>query len=197
MDDNDAIRAAAAAVRDADFLLVATGAGASRDSGLPTFQESPGYIDLCNPRCLLDCDGGTADKRELFYGFWSSALHRYATTPPHAGYALLAKWAASKDAFAVTSNVDGALQKSAFPGFVAPIHGEVNGHDWQCASAKCKSAPFALPEGFDFRCTADGTRALAHPVCPECGLPARPRVMMFEVRLLRVGGLAVRAKSIM
>eukprot|EP00164_Ancoracysta_twista_P020060 GFYU01035654.1.p1 GENE.GFYU01035654.1~~GFYU01035654.1.p1 ORF type:complete len:149 (-),score=17.07 GFYU01035654.1:6-452(-) len=86
---------AAEAIRDADFLLVAAGAGFSADSGLPVYADvatqsvykelDVNYQDLCDPH-LLEVNA------PLFYGFWLDCMDRYRDTQPHAGYSILARW---------------------------------------------------------------------------------------------------------
>ena len=90
------IARAARAIAQADFLLLAAGAGMSADSGLPVYldcarfpaYEAAGidYGDLCRPT-LVD------DDPALFYGFWGRCAHDYARTDPHGGYATLRRWA--------------------------------------------------------------------------------------------------------
>jgi NAD-dependent SIR2 family protein deacetylase len=68
MDINN-LSLARAALADADILFVFTGAGCSKDSGLPVFNEVPGYQDLCSPVAL-------AQQPEAFYNFFRSAASR-------------------------------------------------------------------------------------------------------------------------
>ncbi|KAG8469173.1 hypothetical protein KFE25_007691 [Diacronema lutheri] len=101
--------AAADALVRCDFLLIAAGAGFSADSGLAVYKDIASvpayraarlsYADLCNPLWL-------AKDPELFFGFWGSCFNTYMQTPPHAGYALLARW---RDAvIGQRARVDGA-----------------------------------------------------------------------------------------
>ncbi len=106
------------AIARADILFVLTGAGCSRDSGLPTFNEVPGYLDLCTPRALRDCP-------DDFYSFFVAAQRRYESTPPHSGYQALARLCARprRETFVATSNVDRALERSGIASVA--IHGNV------------------------------------------------------------------------
>ena len=94
---------AAAALLDADVLLIAAGAGMSADSGLAVYKDIASvpawrkagltYADLCDP-CWLE------DDPEIFYGFWGSCLNTYMETAPHDGYGIMRRWIAdhfSKD----------------------------------------------------------------------------------------------------
>ena len=86
---------AAQAILNADYFLVAAGAGLSADSGLPVYRDIASvpaygkmgvtYADLCDPDWM---------KKDLsvFYGFWGSCYNSYMDTVPHEGYLILRKW---------------------------------------------------------------------------------------------------------
>jgi len=90
-----ALQEAAKTIFEADFLLLATGAGFSKDSGLAVYKDIADveawrkrglkYHNLCQP-CWLD------DDPELFYGFWGKCFNDYRTTKPHEGYGIIKKW---------------------------------------------------------------------------------------------------------
>merc|ERR1740129_288744 len=108
------LRNAADVIRDADALLICTGAGMGADSGLATFRgRNAGtwlplttmqmdYTHMCDPHWFDD------DPR-LAWAFWHFCYQAYKRSSPHRGYELLAKWGASKTHgfFSVTSNIDG------------------------------------------------------------------------------------------
>mmetsp|Transcript_40003 Transcript_40003/g.96523 ORF Transcript_40003/g.96523 Transcript_40003/m.96523 type:complete len:420 (-) Transcript_40003:2460-3719(-) len=86
---------AARALKEADVLLLVTGAGFSADSGLAVYndigkveayqQRNLDYSDVCQPR-WLDMEP------ELFYGFWGQCFNDYRETKPHEGYQILRRW---------------------------------------------------------------------------------------------------------
>jgi len=89
-------RGAAAAVAQADVLLVMTGAGWSADSGLAVYADVASfpayaarglvYRDLCLPQ-VLHTDPGT------FYGWWGACFNSYRLDhQPHEGYAIVQTW---------------------------------------------------------------------------------------------------------
>jgi len=90
------VKRAAGAIFEADFLLVAGGAGLSADSGLPTFaginkklgSEQAGQMsyDQAAGSDMMCRDPG------LFYGFWFACMHAYAEAEPHEGYRVLQGW---------------------------------------------------------------------------------------------------------
>lgn len=96
---DDACAEAAAAIDDADVLLLCTGAGWSADSGLAVYRDIarvPAYADrdleyhdLCKP-CWLE------DEPDLFWGFWGRCFNDYRETRPHAGYGLVRAWRDAK-----------------------------------------------------------------------------------------------------
>jgi len=91
-----ACKEAAAAIRDAEVLLLCTGAGFSADSGLAVYADvakvaayaSRGleYYDLCQPHWLKE-------EPELFWGFWGQCFNDYRATAPHDGYRMIDEWA--------------------------------------------------------------------------------------------------------
>jgi NAD-dependent SIR2 family protein deacetylase len=183
---NDAIRAAAGIIRDAQALLVCAGAGMGVDSGLPDFRGSEGFwnayppfrklgldfYDLANPEWFVR-------DPELAWGFYGHRLNLYRRTQPHAGFTLLLKWASRKPAgyFVFTSNVDGHFQKAGFAQErVHECHGSL--HFLQCAAGcsrriwPASAAAVAVDE--------KNMRAEPPlPLCPGCGRLARPNVLMF------------------
>ena len=106
---------AAAALIEADVLLVAAGAGMSADSGLAVYKDIASvpawrkagltYSDLCDP-CWLD------DDPEIFYGFWGSCMNTYMETDPHEGYGIIRRWI-SEEFSADAQKQDGATSAGA------------------------------------------------------------------------------------
>jgi hypothetical protein len=82
-------------IRQADILLVATGAGFSADSGLPVYKDianHPAYKDRSLTYEELCCDNYLNSDPELFYGFFGSTINQYRSTPPHLGYHIIKRW---------------------------------------------------------------------------------------------------------
>mmetsp|Transcript_77832 Transcript_77832/g.150356 ORF Transcript_77832/g.150356 Transcript_77832/m.150356 type:complete len:330 (-) Transcript_77832:235-1224(-) len=154
----NAISEAARVMKNADFLLLASGAGLSADSGLATFATLTAKMGAqLGEGVTYDHAAGSdtmARDPQLFYAFWLSSLQNYCKTEPHAGYNVLREWrlmlegrAASRraednvlsepehPAFVLTSNVDGwsSFCDVAAPGALAQIHGCI--HQWQCGGA--------------------------------------------------------------
>ena len=92
---NEAYERAAAALLNADYVLVCAGAGFSADSGLPVYKDvadTPAYRamgvtygDLCTPQWARQ-------DPEVFFGFWFSCFNKYHAAQPHPGYATIRRW---------------------------------------------------------------------------------------------------------
>merc|ERR550539_866531 len=92
---DDVLVASAKAIYECDFLLIATGAGYSADSGLATYpdiadikpyrKQNLDYMELCQPKWLSKNPG-------LFFGFWGDCTNVYRETKPHAGYDIIKSW---------------------------------------------------------------------------------------------------------
>eukprot|EP01114_Cavostelium_apophysatum_P001990 TRINITY_DN11742_c0_g1_i1.p1 TRINITY_DN11742_c0_g1~~TRINITY_DN11742_c0_g1_i1.p1 ORF type:complete len:362 (+),score=67.23 TRINITY_DN11742_c0_g1_i1:84-1169(+) len=86
---------AAQAILDGDILLLATGAGFSKDSGLAVYKDIANvdawrkrhltYLALCKPHWI-------ESEPETFYGFWGKCFNDYRSTKPHAGYDIIKRW---------------------------------------------------------------------------------------------------------
>ena len=123
METDKQIEKAASLIREADALLIGTGAGMGVDSGLPDFRGNEGlwraypklgkhqisFVEIANPNAF-------ADNARLAWGFYGHRLNRYRETQPHDGFRILQDMAKKlpHGAFVFTSNVDGQFQKAGF-----------------------------------------------------------------------------------
>jgi NAD-dependent SIR2 family protein deacetylase len=186
MTDDSQYQVAARVVEQADALLIAAGAGMGVDSGLPDFRGNAGFwrayppfqrqglsfMDLAQP-------GWFRQDPELAWGFYGHRLHLYRDTAPHAGFAILHRWAAAKPegAWIFTSNVDGQFQQAGFDGDrIYECHGSI--HHLQC-SRPCGQAIWSAA-GTQVDVDPDTFRAGPPlPHCSPCGAVARPNILMF------------------
>lgn len=182
---NALLKQAAAAIRNADSLLITAGAGMGIDSGLPDFRGENGFwraypplaklkksfVQMANPTLF-------AENPRLAWGFYGLRLNQYRQTVPHQGFAILQKWAKTKSfgSFVFTSNVDGQFQKAGFDERrVMECHGTI--HRLQCT--KCLKDPWLN----DFEPKVDAENCWLtgdFPKCPQCGNLARPNILMFS-----------------
>lgn len=198
---------AAQKIVDADFLLIATGAGFSADSGLPTYAdvarnpiyEKQGieYGDLCRVSCLKE-------NPSLFYGFWGGCYNAYQKASPHVGYDIIKGWCDRNEEksssidrlpsyYHYTSNVDGHLRRVGFPADrIHEIHGRID--SWLIVSEDSSNLnltpAFSIPKTFVFPVEPDTLEV--SPACVQDLLPRtivkntsiptllRPSVLMFD-----------------
>lgn len=177
---------AAALLDQADALVIAAGAGIGIDSGLPDFRGNDGFwkaypalrasgmpfTSIASPAAFR-ADPGRA------WGFYGHRLALYRATAPHAGFAILKRWAERMPlGYTIfTSNVDGQFQKAGFDtARLHECHGSI--HHLQCLNACTKAIWDA--DAFRPQVDADACRLLnAAPSCPHCGALARPNILMF------------------
>ena len=177
---------AAAAITDADALLITAGAGIGVDSGLPDFRGDEGFwraypplkrlgisfVNMANPIWF---------KRdpELAWGFYGHRLGLYRSTDPHDGFRILREWGkeCTNGFFIFTSNVDGQFQRAGFDGErILECHGSI--HHLQC-TARC-SNEINSAAGFEVSVDDETFKAAPPlPSCSACGALARPNVLMF------------------
>ena len=180
------LKLAAAALADADGLLITAGAGMGIDSGLPDFRGPGGfwsvYPALGQAKIAFESIANPAafdqDPRQA-WGFYGHRLERYRRTTPHAGFGLLLDMARQlpRGARVFTSNVDGQFQKAGFASeHVCEIHGSI--HHLQC-TAGCSERIWSA-ENFHPDVDHENCRLVGEmPHCPHCGALARPNILMF------------------
>lgn len=181
------IEQAAQIVHDADAIIIAAGAGMGVDSGLPDFRGNSGFWQAYPALAAAGIDFQAAASADSFvsdpvqaWGFYGHRLALYRRTVPHAGFALLRKWAGTKalGCSVFTSNVDGQFRRAGFgTDLVHECHGSI--HHLQC-TRPCSDAIWAAD---DFVPVVDeqACRLICDvPRCPHCGAVARPNILMFD-----------------
>ena len=185
-ESDEAIRAAAEVIAGAGALLITAGAGMGVDSGLPDFRGPEGFwraypayrqagfsfMDMANAGQFLRDPA-------LAWGFYGHRLALYRTTVPHAGFAILRRWAerAPGGGVVFTSNVDGQFQRADFDAeCITEVHGSI--HHAQCLRS-CGVGVFPA-DGFELEVDPATMRAVGElPRCPACGALSRPNILMF------------------
>jgi NAD-dependent deacetylase len=154
---------------DADTrVLVLTGAGASAESGIPTFRGVDGLWrnhpieDVASPR------GFTANPA-LVWEFYSERRAGAGPVKPNAGHVALAQLEQrlGDRLLLATQNVDG-LHQAAGSQRVIEMHGSL----WLTRCSRCDRAPFR-----------DTTAHASPPVCEACGGLLRPDIVWFGENL--------------
>jgi NAD-dependent SIR2 family protein deacetylase len=175
---------AAKAIREADALVVAAGAGMGVDSGLPDFRGPEGFWKAYPMYERLGLSFAAAANPMHFardpafgWGFYGHRLKLYRETVPHEGFRILLRWIAryGLDSFVITSNVDGQFQKAGFPeDSILEVHGTI--HHLQCLEPCCDAI---WPNGEEVPVDGSTMRAKGYPRCFRCGGTARPNILMF------------------
>jgi NAD-dependent deacetylase len=153
---------AAAALGRAQHVLVLTGAGISRDSGLPTFREAQTGLwaryqpeDLATPEAF-------ERQPELVWRWYAWRRQLVARAEPNAGHHAIASMRRLAPRLTlVTQNVDG-LHRRAGSTDVIELHGDIT-------RIRCSACGRVEP--------APG--AGEPPACPACGAYLRPDVVWF------------------
>jgi len=182
---DDELQIAADAIATADALVFTAGAGMGVDSGLPDFRGDEGFwkayppfrrlglrfAELADPRWFREDPG-------LAWGFYGHRLELYRRTHPHAGFAILARWARRPGgAFVFTSNVDGQFQRGGFDeAQIVECHGAI---DWLQCLAHCGMGLFRADGIHVHVDDTTGRAAPPWPECPRCHNLARPAILMF------------------
>jgi NAD-dependent deacetylase len=165
---SDTIERAAAALASAEQVLVSTGAGMSRESGIPTFRDAvEGLWAQYDPQELATERGFRRNPRRV-WSWYAARRRRIAQAEPHAGYhALVALEDVLPSLTVVTQNIDG-LHALAGSRDVIELHGNIR-------RVKCLDHHHPFPgEPPD-----DGAEESDPPPCPVCGSPLRPDVVWF------------------
>jgi NAD-dependent deacetylase len=146
-----------AALADADFVVAFTGAGASADSGIPTFRGNAaaywagplGWPVLALYGTPLGWRVAPWTAWPLFDRFMRRPIVRAAPNPAHTFLGELARRGCGVRV--VTQNVDGLHQRGGVPAeHVAEVHGTV----WRSVCIRCRAtlqetAPCELPDAPD------------------------------------------------
>jgi len=153
------------AVVEADRVVVLTGAGVSRESGLPTFREAQtGLWASYDPEELATPEAFARNPELVWRWYaWRRELVRQAR--PNQAHLSLARLEERVPRFTlVTQNVDG-LHRRAGSRRVLELHGDI---------LRTICSRDGEPAG-----EWEEDPALVPPPCPRCGAPLRPDVVWF------------------
>lgn len=172
------LQRAADVLRRSKHLVVLTGAGMSKESGIPTFRDAfEGMWARFDPEEVATPQAFQRNPRMVWEWYEARRL-QIIQAQPHAGhYALAALEAHLPQVVIVTQNIDG-LHKRAGSTDVIELHGNIMQH--KCF-ADCQGDPTLLN-------IAELPQDEIPPRCPHCGAYARPNVVWFN-EFLPVGAL--------
>ena len=157
---------APAALRDAAFVVVFTGAGVSAESGLPTYRS--GADGLWKRADFERFANPTGYRRHVPESWrWYHSRARFAATvQPNAAHRAIAEIERrAREFLLVTQNIDGLHQRAGSTQ-VIELHGSLR-------HATCFDCPATTPWPDD----------AGEPQCPACGGLLRPAVVMFHEHL--------------
>jgi NAD-dependent deacetylase len=165
----EGLQRAARILAGVERLVVSSGAGMSKESGIPTFRDAmEGLWSNFDPQALATEAGFRADPRRV-WSWYAWRRERVGDARPNPGHLALAQMEALVPGLTVvTQNIDG-LHAEAGSTDVVELHGNIR-------RVKCLDRGHAyagpLPP------YAEGEEQ-DPPPCPVCGSPLRPDVVWF------------------
>ena len=162
--DPAALDAAAALLRVARKVCVLSGAGASAESGVPTFRASDGLWEGHRIEDVATPGGWRKDPR-LVWQFYHARRAKAAEVVPNPGHLALARMEArwEADFTLVTQNVDGLHQRAGSRN-VLEVHGCLR-------NTRCTACGEVRDQGLE--------PLAPMPACPGCGGVLRPDIVWF------------------
>lgn len=166
-------------LRDADSVIVLTGAGVSAESGVPTFRGEDGLWKSHRPEELATPRAFARDPR-LVWEWYGWRRSKVAACDPNPGHLALARWALTREGVRiVTQNVDGLHEVAARnvaeelglepePGLPLELHGSL-------FRVRCT----ACGQSYGHREPVDASSRESLPACRSCGELLRPAVVWF------------------
>lgn len=171
------IQQGAQAIHDAKAVTILTGAGVSKESGVPTFRDAlEGLWEQYNPEELATAFA-FINNPKLVWDWYEWRRKLAGEVSPNAGHIALAKLHNFKqNLHIITQNVDD-LHEQAGSKNVIHLHGNIATH--KCFD-NCKGIPTLIDITTIFYEEDDGP-----PICPDCGANVRPNVVWFGESLPR------------
>jgi NAD-dependent deacetylase len=175
-DDHDAIERAAGLLRHAKHVVVFTGAGASAESGIPTFRDAlTGLWERFHASDLASEDAFRRDPA-LVWAWYEWRRMMVMRAQPNAAHRAIAALAEKVPRLTlVTQNVDDLHERA---GSIGPIHLHGSLFAPRCfACGRAAAFPVDVPD------EPEGGRRLPPPSCDRCGGFVRPGVVWFGEQL--------------
>ncbi|MBB1593665.1 NAD-dependent deacylase [Achromobacter sp. UMC46] len=164
--------ALAQTLRDAQRIVVFTGAGVSAESGIATFRDAlTGLWSRFDAQALATPEAFRAQP-DIVWGWYEWRRAQALRANPNAAHHAIAALARHvPELLVVTQNVDD-LHERAGSARVAHLHGSL--HAPRCSDC---AAPHTLSSSVTEE--AGEGRRIAPPACAVCGAPVRPGVVWF------------------
>jgi len=153
-------------------LVVSTGAGMSRESGIPTFRDAQEGLWAEFDPTELATEAGFRAAPARVYGWYAYRRERILACSPHPGHrALVDLESLIPGTIVVTQNIDG-LHAAAGSSTVLELHGSIR-------RLKCLDAGHGFTGELPRTPDAASGAEIEPPPCPLCGSPLRPDVVWF------------------
>ena len=154
----------------ANHIVILTGAGVSVGSGLPTYRSHGGLWESADIARIVEARFLPASLPDLWRLYFERRRIALAAKPNPAHTAIAALQNARPGAVTLlTQNVDGLHQRAGSPQ-VTELHGSA--FRTRCTNLVCDLPAFDDTQSYN-----------AVPLCPRCGLPLRPDVVLFGENL--------------
>jgi NAD-dependent SIR2 family protein deacetylase len=184
----DAVLEAAQVLAAAERVLIATGAGMSKECGIPTYRDEDGvYRDFepfasrgVNPQEIANPPGFMAHPGRA-WGFYEYMRRSVDEAKLHDGYGVVTRWIRTLGdrGFVLTTNIDDLHLRAGLPRHqLWRRYGSL--FELQCleqSQPRCRDR-WWRDERVPLCDLDDDLRAETRPACPFCGGPARPRTQM-------------------
>src|SRR5450432_279763 len=169
------IREAANRLLKSQALVVLTGAGISKESGVPTFRDTlDGLWAQFDPKQLATPEA-FQDNPKLVWEWYEHRRELVSKVRPNPGHYAIGKLEDMlPHVTVITQNVD-ALHQAAGSTDVIMLHGDIHHH--KC-SANCRGEPTMIDIS-----RLEWDRTAGPPPCPYCGAWVRPDVVWFNERI--------------
>jgi NAD-dependent deacetylase len=165
------IQEAAKLIQESQTIAVLTGAGVSKESGVPTFRDAmEGLCAKYDPQKLATPEAFKSNPK-IVWDWYEWRREMVAKAKPNAGHFALAELENIKDLTIITQNVDD-LHEQAGSRSVIHLHGNIARH-------KCFNNCQGDPTLIDLRSLSYDKEA-GPPSCPHCGAYVRPNVVWFH-----------------
>lgn len=164
------IEQAASLIKRAKTIAILTGAGVSKESGVPTFRDAmEGLWAQYDPQQLATPQAFAANPK-LVWEWYAWRRKMVSRSKPNPGHIALAQLADMKpDVHLITQNVDD-LHEQAGSRDVLHLHGNI-------ALNKCSRNCQGNPTYVDLQTIQEPDAS--PPLCPHCGAYLRPDVVWF------------------
>ncbi len=171
MIDNERALERAQMLGTLDHIVVFTGAGVSKESGLDTFRDEEGVWAKDNPEKYASPAGFRRHPQEVWYWYQERRRSASSAAPNPAHEAITDLEEIVPHVVVVTQNIDG-LHQEAGSTQVLELHGSLR--RYKCAQ-NCQGNPTPVP--------TPPLEAEEPTRCPHCGAITRPDVVWFHEML--------------